>query len=209
MDAILSAKQIYSDSLDSLMAHTIRATQNYFRRNLLELDVQIRIDRFKTVFGNDSKLFGILETQLIPKMAGSKLARWGRVDAKIFINPDASKQLARFTIAHEIYHLLLELQQWASNTNKDEWKKIAITSEMENQCNGFAQALCYLHDQLNRDPQSREKHIYFNPDFFKEPIIVGPDGTVNIPPGILEDRSESYWKQPKPRLGDFMFPWIK
>jgi hypothetical protein len=203
MDSLEFAKKVYCGSLRSLMAHTIRAVENDFRENDLGLDVLIT----HTDLGN---LHGALNTRLSGRQI-LKVSPVARVTALIFIHEKASKELARFTIAHEIYHLLLELKRWMEDSREEEkrdWPQLLMTPEMESECNRFAQALCFLHDsKLYRDEENREKNVYFCSELFESEITTGDDGKPSLPAKLALGNGIPYWKLPDPELVGEVFPW--
>ena len=198
MEPLTVAKTIYCGSLRSLMAHTIRTVENNFRLHGLGLDVVI----IRMPLGD---LNGTLNTRL----AGRFLLQASpiRVTATIYINERACKELARFTIAHEIYHLLLELEEWTKE--KKAWTQLEPSSKMERDCNSFAQALCFLHDnKLYRDEENRKRNVYFCTELFQEAITTGEDGRPNLPEQLALGIGVPYWKVPDPEIEADVFPWL-
>lgn len=181
------------------MAHTIRAVENHFRSHELGLDVIIT----RLPLG---QLHGTLNTRLSGRQL-QKVSPVARVTAIIYINEKASKELARFTIAHEIYHLLIELEQWTQE--KKAWTQVNSTSELERDCNRFAQALCFLHDsKLYRDEENREKNVYFCKELFQQEISTTVDGRPNLPAKLALGEGTPYWELPDPEIEADVFPWL-
>ena len=202
MDPLEFAKTVYCGSLRSLMAHTIRAVENIFRGNGLGLDVIITRMPLQNLHGTlNTRLGGWFLQPTNPP---------ARVTATIFINEQSSKELARFTIAHEIYHLMIELENW-KNGERKAWAQLSPTPQMESDCNRFAQALCFLHDsKLYRDEENRERNVYFCPELFAHEITTSQDGGPNLPEKLALGLGTPYWEIPDPHLeGDVLFPWLK
>src|SRR5215469_16883288 len=174
-----AAQLVFGESTTSLMAHTIRAVKKIFSSYQLDLDVRLVPDSFHTVLGtDDDSPISILSTRCHPIVSAR-----GSVVARIFINPNATRHLARFCIAHEIYHLLMELKAFVNSAlaardrlwptrdrviaqvqsagNLDRETAIAI---IEGDCNKFARKLCNLHHDF------RTKHTE---------VVLFPDGLIS------------------------------
>ncbi|MCP5520653.1 MAG: hypothetical protein H7A46_03800 [Verrucomicrobiales bacterium] len=204
------AKLVYEYSLVSMMAHTIRAVQTYFRRKGVLLDVFIEpdiSDRIKLCAPGKGAT-SMLSTRFFPALPTNLPPR---VTARIFIHRHANNHLARICIAHEVYHLLLELDHYLANgghrMGKSAWPKAGqvkggkrAVKEIEDKCNQFAWQLCKHHDKFNRDDQHRGEMIYFPEEVFLEPLKTNDAGMiVNWPKGVKLDEEMPFWK-PRARV---------
>jgi Zn-dependent peptidase ImmA (M78 family) len=118
-----------------------------------------------------------------------------RLNATIYIHEHANKHLARVCIAHEIYHLTLELDRFVRSARKS-WPKIPLDRTIEDMCNHFAWELCRLHDLFNKNEDERKKHIFFPDDTFKQPFKMSDskEWSVNWPDGFALDTENPFWK---------------
>jgi Zn-dependent peptidase ImmA (M78 family) len=144
------------------MAHTVRGTVNYFLQRRIELDLRILSDSARAVCKDGAT--SVLKSSVTPRSirAGGGL---DRVTARIYIRLDANKNLARVCIAHEIYHLLKELDAYISR-GRTAWLQIPPSRELESECNVFAWRICFYHDRFNNDDELRKKHVSFPPELF-------------------------------------------
>ena len=183
-DPLKAALDIFNESLSSLMAHTIRASVNYFRlRGGLELDVRIIADTYDRI------------TLGATSVLKSKLVDGRNLRADIFLHKHANRHLARICIAHELFHLLMELEQWKKN-NKLLWAPVPPSRDVEDKCNQFAWELCRYHDQFNRHERNRETHIFFPDGLFDKPLITDISKSENWPLGVKIDPNDSFTKKP-------------
>lgn len=150
------------------MAHSIRGTINYFLCNHIDLSVQVIADTVNAINLQDPSCgaTSVLRTKYTPPASEGARAHVG---AQVFIHRDANKHLARLCIAHELYHLILELDHFV-NSKRVNWTKIAATPLIESQCNQFAWQLCMQHDRFNRDPALLAKHVFFPDHAFDKPL---------------------------------------
>ncbi|MGH7979951.1 MAG: hypothetical protein ACREE6_11300 [Limisphaerales bacterium] len=111
-----------------------------------------------------------------------------KVYATIYIHQHANKPLARICIAHEMYHLLLELEEFLEK-GRGAWPKVPGNKLIEDQCNQFAWELCRKHDQFNRDDGLRQRHMIFPDGTFDAPLKTNDhtDWVSNWPKGIALD----------------------
>lgn len=181
-DPIKAARDIFDESLSALMAHTIRASVNHFRKNGLELDVRIIADSYQVVTNGSTS---VLKSKLVGK----------NLRADIFLHPHANKHLARICIAHEIYHLLMELQQWRAN-NRVLWAPVPNSKEAEDKCNQFAWELCRLHDKFNRNDHLRGSQVLFPQAIFDAPLNTDISRKENWPLGMEIDSANPFTKRP-------------
>jgi hypothetical protein len=155
------AGEIFKESLLSMMAHSIRATQNVFKKAQLTLDLVILADT-RNILKLKAPPEGptsILRSQMPlgePPCPGC--AR--RVKATIHLHKYCCKNLARICIAHELCHLLMELEQY-KRAGGGAWAPVPPTSNSEELCNLFAFELCAQHDAFNKNDESRRSNIYF------------------------------------------------
>lgn len=189
-----SAKTVFDEAFVSLMAHTIRGVINQFRKAGIELDVRVMPDTIGMLKLKAPKQ-GATSFLLSRLVKGAKVPERDRLYASIYIHQEANKHLARICIAHEIYHLLLELDEFLLK-GRIQWPKVPVSRTMEDSCNHFAWELCRLHDIFNRDTNLREKHVHFPDGTFIQPFPVD-DATnwVNKwPNGIALDPRNPFYK---------------
>jgi len=105
-----AATKLYQSSRRSLMAHSLRAVKGQFILNGVDLDIYIRTDRRAGMPEARKGPHSLLHRRWQPaekrEDEAGQARRSGRVKSLIWIHPEASWHLARFCIAHEIYHLL-------------------------------------------------------------------------------------------------------
>jgi hypothetical protein len=202
MTPITAAEDIYVEALGSLMAHTVRGVTNYFLRHRVELDLTIKTDHTGiiqlAVPGKDCT--SVLMTHPVKVKMANGAEKVSRVKATIFVHKDANKHLARICIAHEIYHLLLELDAYLKSGGTI-WANLPTTPEVEDACNQFAWDLCKKHDKFNRDEAEREKHVYFPIRVFDSPLKTNTTHNhLEWPAGIALDPNNAFHAGPKARL---------
>ncbi|HEX3798384.1 MAG TPA: hypothetical protein VH413_06745 [Verrucomicrobiae bacterium] len=188
-----SADNIFQESFSALMAHTIRGVTRHFLKNGIELDVRILVDRsgLASAGGSKAPSIIIIEPSNIKGVAGGT-TKINRVKASIFIHKNANKHLARICIAHEMYHLLLELEAYITSDRKT-WAAIPVSRAVEEACNIFAWQLCRAHDKFNKDEASREKHVYFPEHTFDAPLKTSStDNCPEWPRGISLDPDNTF-----------------
>ncbi len=189
MTPISAAETIYQESLCALMAHSIRGVTNYFLRHDIELDLVIKADHLGIVeraFPSKGST-SVLMTHCIRVKRQNGVDKVSKVKATIFINKDANRHLARICIAHEIYHLLLELQAYSKSKNHT-WETVPITKQVEDDCNQFAWELCRQHESFNRDENQKESHVYFPAGVFDTPLKTHTThNSMEWPAGIMLD----------------------
>lgn len=192
---IHAAHEIFSESLGSLMAHSIRGTQNYFRRHMLDLELLIVADTYGVIQLRDPRngATSILQTRLIKARVGSGVR--DTVKARIYIHKDANRVLARICVAHEIFHLLKELAEYSKN-HRTAWNAVTPTPETEDQCNQFAWELCSKHDKFNKSDGVREKLIYFPDHLFDKPLNTNATRQNDWPLGMSLDSASPFHKRP-------------
>jgi hypothetical protein len=193
MDPLAAAAEIFGESTRSMMAHTIRGTVNHFRRQHLELDIKVFPDTYGTILKTNghSSPASILRTGF---HAGAQAPMRGRVTADIAIHKDANHHLARICIAHEIYHLLCELENWKAAGGVG-WENIPLSPDLEDACNQFAWQLCLHHDGFNRDEPNRQRHILFPDKLFERPFTTDTLKQGNWPLGIGLDSKNPFFKR--------------
>jgi hypothetical protein len=116
------------------------------------------------------------------------------VKAGIIIHPDANRTLARVAIAHEIFHLLLELKQYLE-TGRQRWIPVEVTRAIEDECNQFAWELCHMHDRFNKDARSTSAMIHFPENFFNAPISTNSDRQAQWPDGMALDPTARFFEK--------------
>ena len=183
-----AAKIVFDESTTSLMAHSIRAVKKIFSQNQLDLDVRLIPDNHekgKSILGTgDDAPTSLLSTRCHPIIHAR-----GSVVARIFINPNATRHLARFCVAHEIYHLLQELKTFVESAKaardrvwptKDRIISIVQARGMdretaiatiEGDCNIFARDLCCYHHDFHL--KRRDDIVLFPEDLIKGVINIG------------------------------------
>jgi hypothetical protein len=183
MMPVEQANVIFERSLVSLMAHTIRAMTNHFLDRGIELDVRVIADTANAIHltAPNQGATSLLRTRL---RRGTQPQERDRVIASIYIHKDANKHLARICIAHELYHLLLEMDEYL-NGGRTAWAQIPTSKEVEDQCNQFAWQLCKYHNLFNEDENLRKQHVYFPPGIFKTALNTSNTGNaMEWPEGI-------------------------
>jgi Zn-dependent peptidase ImmA (M78 family) len=186
---------IFDESRNSLMAHTIRGAVNHFRHKGLELDVRVIADTNNMIglLAPGRGVTSILRTRL------QRAAAAGQRDCvvtSIFIHKDANRHLARICVAHELYHLLMELDAFIAN-NRTAWNKIPTTAAFESDCNQFAWQLCLYHDKFNRCDKQRAEFIYFPEKLFDQTLKTDKTGNQQEwPQGIALDPNNPFHKLP-------------
>jgi hypothetical protein len=129
------AKVMFRESLGSLMAHTLRAVFNHYYRRGIVVDILIIADTANSILSRSPipNATSMLRTQLSHRRVDG--TQHDRVTAWIFVHQDANKHLARICVAHEIYHLVLELNAYIEGQRSawsqipvDKHSKIAVTS---------------------------------------------------------------------------------
>lgn len=152
-----AAKQLYFCALRSLMAHSIRGVENYFTAQAVDLDVAVRVDKRGFLGQRPSLLLRIAhETPSNPD-------RDIRIQASIWLHKDASWHLARFSIAHEIYHLMKELEMFKQISGHEKsWRSLDLSTHegLEKECHEFAQHLCDLHNDFNHGSKNAAQLLF-------------------------------------------------
>src|SRR5579871_5725140 len=113
------ASDVFDESLQALMAHSIRAIQNLFKKAGLTLEVLVIADN-RAVLPLDGPPTGptsILRSQLLGTTDPCRTCA-KRVRATIFLHRFCTKNLARVCIAHELFHLMAELAQYEKGGKK-------------------------------------------------------------------------------------------
>jgi|GEM_PF-6001868 len=188
-----AANEIFQESLGAIMAHTIRGTQNYFRRHLVSLELVINADANDILALEEPRagVTSILKTRLLKTPPGVPDV----VKAAIYLHKHANRTLARVSVAHEIFHLLLELHVYLTTMRK-EWKRVAVTKDIEDQCNQFAWELCHEHEVFNRHEGVRNDYIFFPKDFFAKPFNTNATFQAQWPPGMAIDAAHPFTERP-------------
>jgi len=175
------------------MAHTIRGIVNHFRKRHIELDVRVIPDTYGIIPLNAPRegTTSVMMSKFVQRAAKTER---DRLYASIFIHQNANKHLARVCIAHEIYHLLLELD--ALQSDRKAWPVIPFTRAIEDSCNHFAWELCRLHDEFNKDDSKRKTHILFPINTFQQPFNMNDstDWIIRWPDGFALDPTKPFWK---------------
>ncbi len=181
------------------MAHSVRGTVNYFRirKHPVDLNVWVIPDLFARIKLSAPKtgLTSIVETQFIKGVGGE----FDRLTARIYIHREANKDLARICIAHELYHLLLELWEFERG-GCSQWPKIQHTCALdakifEDDCNQFALDLCRHHDNFYRNNTLRDKHTLFPKGSLQEvKNMHRTEGRLDWPNGINLDPMHPFYR---------------
>ena len=201
MKPLDSAQTIFDEAFAALMAHTICGVKNEFLAQDIELFMVIRPDLHGFIKLKDPKkgATSVLTSRFLTK--ARQLER-DRLYATIYIHADANKPLARICIAHEMYHLLLELYEYVEN-GKVAWpKNLNHKQNMEDACNQFAWQLCFQHDKFNRHDGLRKEHMIFPDGTFDRPFKMhdSTDWIKNWPNGIALDPTRPFYKSKCPPL---------
>lgn len=190
-----AAKLVFDESLTSLMAHTIRGVTNYFEKERIELTVLIAADMHEQIKlrGPDKGATSLLMTNFVKGPDGAP----SRLLAKIYIHKNANKHLARVCIAHEIFHLLLELDAYKESGEKKEWPVAPPSGKaVEDMCNQFAWQLCKYHDDFNRRDDLRKKYIFFPEHTFDKPFNMNDTAWyLEWPADIALDPQHPFYKR--------------
>lgn len=187
LDPLTAAKAVFKGSLGSIMAHTIRGAKNIFRNANLELDLKIYADTHRTIFRDDSS--PSTASVLMSSLSGNRLS------AQIFIHRHANKHLARICVAHEVFHLLEEMDRWIKG-GRVAWLQIPQSKELEDRCNLFAWELCHYHDRFNRNEALRGSQIFFPEGMFLKPLSTRTDGSYDLPLGVGLDPKKPFTDVP-------------
>ena len=136
----------------------------------------------------------ILATWFLPKRFPADRER---VRASIYIHPQANRHLARICIAHELYHLLMELDQYNKHRKHGWPTPTPVTKATEDACNQFAWELCRKHDEFNKKQENRERLIYFPPHVFDAPLKThSTHNSYEWPEGIALDPKNPFHVKP-------------
>lgn len=185
INPIKFAKTVFEESLVSIMAHTIRGLENHLRRRFVELDLKIVSDKHGFITRDATS---VIKTRLVEE-------KEKRVVAVIYLHKDANKNLARVCVAHEIFHLLVEFEQWLKN-NRLIWEPVSPSKELEDHCNQFAWDLCRQHDIFNRSEKCRENEVYFPEGVFSGPLTTDLSRSENWPKGLRLDPERPFTARP-------------
>jgi hypothetical protein len=194
MEPAQTAEIIFQESCMSIMGHAIRGVINHFHNNAIELHVQViadTVDAIRLRAPNEGAT-SVLYASMIRRQ---NLREHDRLHAKIFIHKHASKHLARFCVAHELYHLLLEQSNYIGSGRKH-WRAVAPTKEIEDACNEFARNLCNHIDVLHHDQQFREKHVYFPKPLLEKGINTSNTNSAEWPDGVCLDPVHPFTERP-------------
>lgn len=188
---------LFKESLTSLMAHTIRALFNHYYKKGIAIDVIIIADTANSILplSPTANATTMLRTHLTPASSPREKAR---VTAWIYIHKDASRHLARFCIAHEIYHLVLELEAYIKG-GRVNWSQIPVDPSIEDKCNVFARRICGFHDKFNKDPDLREQYINFPERIITEVVrTASTEDQPQWPNGVSLDPDHPFHKTVPP-----------
>ncbi|MGD0260656.1 MAG: hypothetical protein ABSD29_12625 [Verrucomicrobiota bacterium] len=193
------AKLFFNESIGSLMAHSLRAVFNHFYKRGIAVELLIIADTANAILpmSPTEGATSLLRTNLYSRHTKDN-HQHDRVVAWIFIHKDANRHLARMCIAHEIYHLLMELNAYIDG-GRSTWAQIAVNESVEKQCNDFARRFCSYHDRFNHDEKLREEYIYFPPDTFKEGVkTTSTNSQPKWPPGLSLDPAHPFHQTTPP-----------
>ena len=192
LNPIEIADVIFQESLNALMAHVVRGAQNQFRAQGVVLQVLIQPDLHNQL---ELKAPGHGVTSIL-------LTNWIKnpvdylqhtVRATIYIHPHANRNLARICVAHEVFHLLMELDEFVAS-GKTRWRQIGHSKEVEDKCNQFAWELCRKHDLFYRDEQHRNALVYFPNGLFNKPLNTDLNHQEMWGPGVHLDAEHPFYK---------------
>ena len=192
LKTIDTAVKIFSESLTAVMAHAIRGTQNHFYAHGVTLQVRIVPDKHDRLKLREPGrgVTSILWTNLVKHNVDYLSPT---VNATIHIHQYANRNLARICVAHEIFHLLMELHAYEQSGRKH-WKQIRIDRQVEDECNQFAWELCFKHDRFYRDDERRKASVYFPEGLFERPFNVDLNQQDLWGPGVGLDPEHPFYK---------------
>jgi len=173
--------------------NSIRAVVKYFREeHQLGLDMQLRPMDESLVRGRAEFPVSFLMTDHEAEGTFPN----GRVNATVWIQPDASRQLARFAVAHEIYHLLLQAK-FCSSGGVVSWEPPNTRTKLEeDECNAFAWQLCFLHNKFYTNKQKIEGCLFGDMEAFETVISTDLSKSGNWPKKFTLNGSDPWWTAP-------------
>lgn len=181
------------------MAHTLRAVFNHFYKKGIVVDILVVADTANAILPRSPTpgATGLLRTQLSSRRS-EEGGQFDRVIAWIYIHKDANRHLARICIAHEIYHLVMELNAYIAR-KRTGWSQIAVDRVLEDRCNHFARLFCGYHDKFNRDDRLREEFVYFPKEMFNEVVTTNSTHSQgDWPLGITLDPAHPFYRATPP-----------
>lgn len=193
IDPTKAATAIFDESLGSLMAHSIRGLKNYAYSKRVLIDVFIISDKYG-VLGFTVNKPSMLKCRLVHPPTLSGYVGASRVDAKIHVHRYANKMLARFCVAHELFHLIEIIDKYAQSENKNVLPVIPRNKALEDRCNVFARDLCMYHDKFNKNQRLRDEHIYFPDKCFE--TIIQHSKEISWPAGFGLDENKPFHIRP-------------
>lgn len=180
------------------MAHALRAVTNKFVRKGIDLDVRVIADMADSIQLMEPRK-GATSILLSRFRKGLADGERDRVHALIFIHKFANRHLARVCIAHEVYHLLLELQAYVEGGRRT-WPHLPASKQIEDDCNLFAWQLCKFHDDFHRSETARQRFVYFPERMFDRVLKLNVGAYLEWPAGIaLDPRNPFHAPPPIPR----------
>jgi hypothetical protein len=196
---LTESKAVFDESLVALMAHSVRGVVNRFRKHFIELDICVIADTINVIKlkAPSAGATSVLVTNFVRGTRGPvRGCERDRVYAKIYVHREANKHLARVCIAHEIYHLALELDSFIKG-GRIEWPKTEVTNAIESSCNQFAWQLCKYHDLFNSDSSLVSEHIRFPDKVFEKPFKMNNTAWyLDWPSGIALDPNNPFHRLP-------------
>jgi hypothetical protein len=175
------------------MAHTLRGVFNHYFGKGIVVDIHIMADMANAILplSSTAGATGFLRTHMRQRQSSDGADR-DRVTAWIYIHRNANRHLARICIAHEIAHLIMELDAYIDGRRR-EWLAIKVDSAIEGACDVFARRLCGYHDRFNRDEALRDEFIYFPTKMFEEVLKTNSThGHLKWPAGLELDPAHAF-----------------
>ncbi len=149
------ANHIYKKTTNSLMAHSIKAVENF----ILEEREVYSMDKNKNTIKAFPVPISIIKTDRITRKASLKLEFTKKnilLRAVIFIKKSLSHNETRVLIAHELAHLLLD----GLHSKTPGFFQIENVSK-EADCDEFAEVLCQLHHKFYENRSNIENYCLF------------------------------------------------
>jgi hypothetical protein len=143
-----SAQEIYGLSKDCLMAHSIRAVELYVSQKLSHKHHIVLIGGPRSVVSPNKNSW------CLP----------GKPTSRIWVDDTLIHDEKRFCIAHELYHVILEVSPLDDAKLEAVAKEHAITKDefVEQLCDVFARDLCAEHDKFYRNPANIDDSCKFH-----------------------------------------------
>ena len=163
---------------------------SYFRETFnLNLDIELRPSNDQTLQGYTSS---IQTLHFDSSDASEPRHKNGRVHVLIRIQEKANKQLARFAIAHELYHLIQQASQCYID-GKILWRTVPESKMEEHECNAFGRDLCEKHNQFYHSEEAINNCKWPQDTFSSITDLHNLHNQDNWPPCFSVDGSKPAW----------------